>query len=142
MRYINILAAALVLLLSFASLNAVAADAGKKHHVVFHITDNDPAKWNQVLNNAGNLQANIGKENIEIEVVANGPGLEMLKLESQAGDRMAAAIKNGIEMKACATTMKAMKVTEKDLFPGVGTVPGGVIEIMQKQEAGWSYLKI
>jgi hypothetical protein len=142
MKYINILGAALALLLSFTTLNAVAADAVKKHHVVFHITDNDPAKWSQVLNNAGNLQKNIGKDNIEIEVVANGPGLEMFKLESPVGDRMGDAIKNGIEMKACATTMKAMKVTEKDLYPGVGTVPGGVIEIMQKQESGWAYLKI
>jgi uncharacterized protein len=38
--------------------------------------------------------------------------------------------------------MKAAKLTDKDLYPGVGTVPGGVIEIMQKQEAGWTYLKI
>ena len=142
MKYINLIISALVLAMSFSSHTVLAADAVKKHHVVFHITDSDPAKWNQVLNNAGNLQKNVGKENIEIEVVANGPGLDMFKLESQAGERMAEAIKNNIAMKACGTTMKAMKVTEKDLFPGVTTVPGGVIEIMQKQEAGWTYLKI
>jgi uncharacterized protein len=142
MKLINLLAAMLAITLSFVSLNTVAADAGKKHHVVFHVTDSDPVKWNQVLNNAGNLQKNIGKENIDIEVVANGPGLDMLKLESQVGERMSEAVKNGIELKACGATMKAAKITEKDLFPGVTTVPGGVIEIMQKQEAGWTYLKI
>lgn len=142
MKLINLLGAILAISLSFASHAALAADAGKKHHVVFHVTDSDPVKWNQVLNNAGNLQKNIGKDNIEIEVVANGPGLDMFKLESDAGSRMSDAIKNGISMMACGTTMKAMKVTEKDLFPGVIVVPGGVIEIMQKQEAGWTYLKI
>jgi intracellular sulfur oxidation DsrE/DsrF family protein len=86
-----------------------AADAAKKHHVVFHITDNDDVRWNQVLNNAANLQKNIGKENVEIEIVANGPGLNMMKLESPVGNRMGEAITNGVELKACGQTMKAMK---------------------------------
>lgn len=119
-----------------------AADSAKKHHVVFHVTDSDTVKWNQVLNNAGNLQKNLGKENVEIEVVANGPGLDMMKLESPVANRMSDAITNGIDMMACGATMKAAKVTEKDLFPGIKVVPGGVIEIMNKQEAGWTYLKI
>lgn len=142
MKLINTLVAALFISLSFASFSVLAADTAKKHHVVFHITDNDPAKWSQVLNNASNLQKNVGKENIDVEVVANGPGLEMFKLESQVGERMSESVKNGVEFKACGTTMKAMKMTEHDLFPGVTTVPGGVIEIMTKQEAGWTYLKI
>lgn len=142
MKIINTLVAALFVSLSLASYSGVAAETGKKHHVVFHITDNDPAKWNQVINNAGNLQKAVGKDNIEIEVVANGPGLEMFRMETQVGEQMSESLKNGVEYKACATTMKAMKVTESDLLPGVTTVPGGVIEIMTKQEAGWTYLKI
>lgn len=142
MKYINIIIATLALVLTFFAPASMAADTGKKHHVAFHVTDNDPVKWNQVLNNAGNLQKNIGKDKIEIEIVANGPGLEMFRLESQVGERMAESIKNGIEMKACGATMKAAKLTEKDLYPGVATVPGGVIELMEKQEAGWTYLKI
>ena len=142
--------AAVALILSMGTVaTALAADtemaaaaSGKKHHVVFHVTDNDPVKWNQVLNNAGNLQKNVGKDNVEIEVVANGPGLDMFKFESAVGNRMKDAIDNGVKLLACAATMKATKVTEKDLFPGVKTVPGGVIEIMEKQEAGWTYLKI
>lgn len=126
----------------FSAPAALAADAAKKHHVVFHVTDNDPSKWNQALNNAANLQKNIGKENIDIEIVVNGPALDMMKMETSVANRMDEAIKNGVEMMACGTTMKAAKVTEKDLYPGVKVVPGGVIEIMMKEEAGWSYLKI
>jgi len=142
MKYINIIIASLALMLTFSATVSYGADAAKKHHVAFHVTDNDPVKWNQVLNNAGNLQKNIGKDNIEIEVVANGPGLKMFLLESEVGERMGEALKNGINLKACGQTMKATKVSEKDLFPGVTTVPGGVIELMEKQEAGWTYLKI
>jgi len=142
MKYINIIIAALAFMFTFSVPASMAADAVKKHHVAFHVTDNDPVKWNQALNNSGNLQKNIGKENIEIEIVANGPGLSMFKLESEVGERMAEAVKNGVQLKACGQTMKAAKLTEKDLYPGVTTVPGGVIELMEKQEAGWSYLKI
>ncbi len=125
-----------------ADTDKAAGDSGKKHHVVFHVTDSDEKKWNQVLNNAGNLQKKVGKENVEIEVVANGPGLDMFKFESAVGNRMKEAVGNGVQLLACGATMKATNVTEKDLFPGVKVVPGGVIEIMEKQEAGWTYLKI
>ena len=131
-----------LMLALYAAPSAWAADAAKKHHVVFHVTDNDDVRWNQALNNAANLQKNIGKENIDVEIVVNGPGLNMMKLESTVANRMSEALKNGVELIACGQTMKATNVTEKDLYPGIKVVPGGVIEIMTKQEAGWTYLKI
>ena len=51
--------------------------------VVIQVSDNDPAKWNLALNNAANIQQALGKDNIEIEIVAYGPGLNMLKAESK-----------------------------------------------------------
>ena len=142
MKLINSLAAAVVLAMSFASLNVAAADTAKKHNVVFQITDSDPVKWNYLMNSATALQKNVGKDKINIEVVAAGPGLDILMLESPVGERMSEAVKNGIVFVACGATMKAKKVTEKDLLPGVVVVPGGTIEVMAKQEAGWTYIKI
>jgi len=131
--------------LAFALISgpaALAADAAKKHHVIFHVTDSDPVKWNQALNNAGNLQKALGKENVEIEIVANGPGLDMMKFESSVANRMKDAIGAGVSVLACGATMKGANLTEKDLFPGVKVVPGGVVQIMNRQEAGWTYIKI
>ena len=48
---------------------------------------------------------------------------------------------SGIKINACQNTLKAMKLTEKDIYPSVGFVPSGVVEIMQKQQQGWAYLK-
>lgn len=131
-----------VALIVAAGSTVWAADTPRKHHVIFHVTDSDPVKWNQALNNAGNLQKNIGKENVDIEIVANGPGLDMMKLESTVANRMEDAIKNGVTLMACGATMKATKVAEKDLYQGVKVVPGGVIQIMNREEAGWTYIKI
>jgi len=134
-------AVAMALTLATGSANlAVAAEKGT-HKIVFHVTDNDPAKWNQILNNANNVQQALGKENVSIEVVANGPGLNMLKFDSEVANRMTDAAKNGVVLAACGTTMKALKVSEKDLHAGVKVVPAGIVEIMQKQEAGWTYVK-
>jgi len=132
---------ALVFTLATGSL-AMAAETAKKHHVVLHVTDKAPVKWNQALNNARNLQKALGKENVDVEIVVNGPGLDMMLFDSEVANRLGAASKDGVSLLACGATMKARKITKKDLHEGVKVVPGGVIEIMQKQEAGWTYIKI
>jgi len=141
MRYLAKAAAIALALVLTAGSAASAADATKKHHVILHVTEDDPVKWNQTLNNAGNLQSAVGKGNVEIEIVANGPGLNMMKFESPAANRMKDAMGNGISILACGATMKGANLTEKDLFPGVKVVPGGIVQIMLRQEAGWTYIK-
>ena len=136
----RLLALAACSVLAFPPLS-IAADK-KPHNVVIHVTDNDPAKWNQALNNSANLQKAMGRDKVNVEIVVNGPGLDMMKFDSIVAGRMAEAIGNGVELMACGATMKAANVTEKDLHNGVKVVPGGVVEIMLKQEAGWTYLKI
>jgi len=142
MKVTRILAALLLAAATLSPIAAQAADSGKKHRVVIHVTDKVAWKWNQALNNAGNLQKNLGKDNVKVEIVVNGPGLNMMKFDSAVGNRMENAMKNGVQLMACGATMKAMKVEKKDLYPGVTVVPGGVIEIMERQEEGWTYIKI
>lgn len=138
MKYV---AVALTLALAVGSAGLTVAAEKKKHGVVMQVSDNNPALWNLTLNNAKNLQQALGKDNVDIEIVAYGPGLKMLMFDSEVGARLGEAEKNGVAIVACGNTMKAQKVTEKDLYEGVKVVPGGVIEIMEKQEAGWAYIK-
>jgi hypothetical protein len=134
--------AALALILALATGSAaMAADPVKKHRVVFQLNTGE-ASWGMAMNNVMIMQKTLGKENVDIELVANGAGLGMLKIDTTEGPRLAEAIKNGITVYACGQTMKATKVSEKDLYPGVQVVPGGNLEVMYKQEAGWTYLKI
>jgi intracellular sulfur oxidation DsrE/DsrF family protein len=141
MKIARVLAALLFAVAVVSPFTAQSADTGKKHTMVIHVTDNDEVKWNQALNNAGNLKKKYGK-NIQVEIVVNGPGLKMMMFDSAVGNRMETAVKSGIDLMACGATMKAEKVEKKDLYPGVKVVPGGVAEIMEKQELGWSYIKI
>ena len=59
----------------------VAQESSKHTRVVVQVSDADPARWNLALNNVKNLQDDLGAGNVEIEVVAYGPGIGMLKLD-------------------------------------------------------------
>ena len=78
----------LALYVAFAALpvHAQSAPSGTqatpRGKVVIQMSDADPAKWNLALNNARNLQSDAGAANIDIELVAYGPGIGMLKADS------------------------------------------------------------
>ena len=133
-------AAFLVALLLAVPL-AQAQQSGQKHRVVFQVSDNDPAKWNLALNNARNVQQDLGKDNVQIEIVAYGPGLAMLKAESAATPRLAGALDSGVELIACENTMTNTKVSKDDMYAGISYVKAGVTHLMQRQKEGWAYIR-
>jgi uncharacterized protein len=109
--------------------------------VVVQVSDADPGKWNLVLNNVSNLQADLGADTLDIEVVVYGPGIGMLKKDSVVGERVATAIKHGVKVVACQNTMRGQKLVAADMLEVIGYVPAGVVEIMQKQQKGYAYLR-
>jgi uncharacterized protein len=115
--------------------------AGAKHKVIFQVSDNDPRKWNLTLNNVKNVQQDLGRDNVEIEVVAYGPGLDMLKLDSEVAGRVGDALAQGVRMLACENTMTNNKVTRADMLPAISYVKAGVTTLMARQREGWAYIR-
>ncbi len=132
---------------AFAATGAVASMAtqdasAKKEKLVIQVSDKDPGKWNLALNNAKNVQAALGgADKVDIEIVAYGPGIAMLEMDSEAGNGIAKAIESGVKVVACQNSMKGAKLTDADMLPGIGYAVSGVVEIMQKQQAGYSYVR-
>ena len=115
---------------------------GQKHHkVVVQVSDSDPALWGLALNNVKNLQDDVGAANVDIEIVAFGPGIGMFKLGSPSSARIADAMKANVKVLACENTMRGQKLTKPDMLPAIGYVPSGVSEIMKRQGEGWAYLR-
>ncbi|HTL77495.1 MAG TPA: DsrE family protein [Casimicrobiaceae bacterium] len=138
--------ASLVVLVALTALTgpdarAQTMPAAKPNRVVMQVSDNDPGKWNLALNNAKNLQADLGAGNVEIEIVAYGPGIGMLKADSIVGNRIGDALGQGVKVSACENTMHGQKLVKADMLDGIGYVPAGVVEIMRKQQEGWAYLR-
>jgi intracellular sulfur oxidation DsrE/DsrF family protein len=113
----------------------------QRSRVVIQVSDNDPAKWTLALNNAKNIQTDLGSGSVDIEIVAFGPGIGMLKLESPVAARIDEATGSGVKVQACENTMRGQKLTKADMLNGITYVPAGVVEIIQKQQQGWAYLR-
>lgn len=109
--------------------------------VVFQVSDGDAGKWNLALNNAKNVQQELGTSNVQIEIVAYGPGIGMLKDDSITANRVSEAVQSGIQVVACENTMKALKLTKADMNKSVGYVNAGVVELMKRQSEGWAYIR-
>jgi hypothetical protein len=141
-RFLSAIAAATLL-----ASGAIGADDGAakaqspKHKLVMQMSDADPMRWNLGLNNAQNVQEQLGKSNVDIEIVAYGPGLGMLKLDSQASQRIDEALKRGVKLVACENTMDRQKLSKADVLPNIGYARSGVVEMMEKQEQGYSYVR-
>ena len=131
---------ALAAVLAFVA-PAQAQQSPARSRVVMQVSDNDPAKWNLALNNAKNIQADLGAANVDIEVVAYGPGINMLKADSVVGNRVGEALGAGVKIVACENTMRNPKLAREDMLPKVDYVMAGVVELMQKQQQGWAYIR-
>lgn len=109
--------------------------------VVVQVSDDDPRTWNLALNNLRNLQSALGAPNVVAELVAYGPGIGMLQRDSSVQARIAQALSDGVHVVACENTMRGRKLTPADMIPDIGYVPSGVVEIVQRERDGYSYLR-
>jgi uncharacterized protein len=135
------LAAAAGATLGASTTAAFAQAPAKPTRVVVQVSDDDSARWNLVLNNVKNLQQDFGAANISVEIVAYGPGIGMLKLESPVSSRLLDATNNGVAVNACENTMRGQKLVKADMLANVTYVPAGVVEIVKRQQEGWAYLR-
>ncbi|MCS3894633.1 intracellular sulfur oxidation DsrE/DsrF family protein [Bradyrhizobium japonicum USDA 38] len=126
-----------------------AEHAGKPHRLILQVNSNDPATMNLTLNNATNVTQyyrDLG-ERVEIEVVAFGPGLHMLRDDTspvKARIEVLALSSPEISFKACGNTQDNMRKSENkdiNLISQATIVKSGVIRVMELQEQGWSYVK-
>ena len=113
----------------------------QRNRVVIQVSDADPGKWNLALNNAKNLQSDLGAANVDLEIVAYGPGIGMLKMDSPVAGRIDEASTAGVKILACENTMKGQKLTRTDMLNNIGYVGAGVVEIMSRQQQGWAYIR-
>jgi uncharacterized protein len=146
-RHLPALAFVAAAISPIVAIPAVAADtppapaAAMKNRVVFQVSDADPKKWTLALNNARNVQADLGKDNVEIEIVAYGPGIGMLKGDSEVKARVEEAAAANIKLVACQNTMTSQKLAKSDMLNNISYAPAGVVEIMRRQQEGFVYIK-
>jgi len=106
---------------------------------VFH-TD-EPAKLKMTLENIINLMHDMSVMKNNIELVVNGPAIELLKQGSELSDQLSECIKFDTKIWACRNAMAAFDITESHLIPGIISVPSGVGRLTLLQGQGFGYIK-
>lgn len=138
----------LALFVTFAaSLGALAE--GVTHYVAIHVDQSDPKVMNMALNNAQNITAYYESQGdtVVIEMVAYGPGLNMLvEGKSPVADRIASMSLQfeNLSFSACGNTMRKMAAkTGKPvvLLDEANQVPSGVVQLVSLQEQGYAYIR-
>lgn len=121
---------------------AQGAPASAKPRLLIHVSEDERARWNMALGNAKNAQDEVGGPGkIDIEIVANGPGVLMLKNNSKIAGQLGEATKSGVKIVACEHSMQGLKLAKSDMHPGVGYVPAGIMELTNRQHEGWAYVR-
>ena len=132
-----------------ASSSRQQTRATKQHRVVIQVSENDPRIMNLALNNAENLRSFYEQagETVQIEIVAYGPGLNLVRSDtSPVKDRIAALVgrPQPVTFSGCDNTLgrqSKQEGKEISLLPEARLVPTGIGRIVQLQEQGWTYIR-
>ena len=138
-----------VVALCVGGAGSAAADHVKDgrtvHRIVFQVNEDNPQLWNLMLNNIGNLIGAMGKEHVDIKIVAYGPGINMFrKGRSSVLDRLDSLKKFAgphVGYTVCSNTMKAMQVEKAEIVEIVDDLYAGIVRVVELQEHGYVYLR-
>ena len=131
------------------SIASAVAAPKREHHIVFQLTDNDPARMTMVLDNIANVSRYYADKGdpVEFEIVAYGPGLHMLRADTSPVAARVKSVKESIPdvtFTACGNTIENMERVEGrkiQLLTQAGVVQAGVARLAELQEQGWSYIR-
>jgi intracellular sulfur oxidation DsrE/DsrF family protein len=140
-----------IAVISMALASAGLAADGKLHRIALQVDQNDPQVMNLVLNNANAVieYYRAKGEDVELDIVAYGPGLNMLRADtSPVQDRIRQlkemVFPGKIHFSACNNTKQGMEKAEGhavSIIADASIVPSGVVHLMELQEQGWSYVR-
>ena len=149
LNFVRRLGVLAIMSLSFATAG-LAADA-KPHRLAIQVDQNDPAVINLALNNVTNVieYYRAKGESVDIDLVAYGPGLNMLRTDKSTVKERVKQLKElafpgKIQFSACNNTKVNMEKAEGHavtLLPEATIVDAGVVQLMELQEKGWSYVR-
>lgn len=106
---------------------------------------NQEERWNTLIGNLKNVVKRMKEINSEysLEVVIMGTAINGIKKLSDIveKDDLEELINQKVVFSVCNNTMKKYNVKKNELYDFIQIVPAGVIELVLKQQEGYSYIK-
>ena len=141
------LGTALVALFALAAPQAVLAQEEKpfaEHKFVLQISDMDPSKQTLVLNVANNILKAYGTDQVDVEIVAFGPGLRLLFEDNSNTGRIDGLVNSGVRFFACQNTINNMSNTlgtPVTVNRHASSGKGGIVRIKELVDQGYMLAK-
>jgi uncharacterized protein len=139
-----------VLLMATAAPNARAQQAPlqdkpfAEHKIVLQLSDNDPKKQGLVISVANNLMKFYDPDKVAVEIVAFGPGIELLRPDNPNRKLVESLVAQGARVDVCLNTVDTLeRDTGKrpEYIAAATPVQVGVAQILFLTENGYTLVK-
>lgn len=121
--------------------------SGESQHVILHIGESDEARFTSVLAKAAQILNEYQDSGIQVEVIANGDGLNLLRTASSRHvddiKRMIATYEN-VRFIACSKGLQRLRANGLDpiVISGVDAHEPAADHLIQRLTEGWTYIRI
>jgi uncharacterized protein len=115
-----------------------------EHRIVLQLSDNDPKKQALVISVAYNLLKLYDPDKVAIEVVAFGPGIDLLRIGNDNRKLIESLVAQGVRFDVCLNTVDTIeRETGKrpDIIPAAIPVQVGVGQILSLTENGYTLVR-
>lgn len=131
-----------ILLLAAALIFNTNTNAQKKQHrIVFDMAGSDTAAHSAIIRQVNNVLRNAPQT--KIEVVFHGKSVyALIKDKTTVKDKIDDLVNNKhVVIAACNNSLNQLKLSKEDVISSAIIVPVAILELVDKQEKGWSYIK-
>jgi uncharacterized protein len=115
-----------------------------EHKIVLQLSDNDSRKQGLVISVANNLMKFYGPDKVAIEIVAFGPGIDLLRPENPNRKAVESLVAQGTRIDVCLNTVDTLEreAGKRPEFIAAATpVQVGVAQILFLTENGYTLVK-
>ena len=128
-----------ILIVVLALVSTVRAQQ-PAHRIVWEINAKDTSVHSALFRQINNVLAE--SPTTQIEVVFHGNAILAVTSGSSLHlDKLKRDMQRGVAFAVCNNSMRRLKVEPSRIVPGVTIVPVAILELVKRQEQGWSYIK-
>ncbi|WP_299251585.1 DsrE family protein [uncultured Cytophaga sp.] len=109
------------------------------YKVVIQLSNNDIAVQKATISQLNNILNAF--EAIEVELVMNGAGIDLLLSETLYQNTLAGLHDKGIQFVVCKNTLNHRNLSTSSVLAFARIVPSAIAHLILRQHEGWSYIK-
>jgi intracellular sulfur oxidation DsrE/DsrF family protein len=115
-----------------------------EHKIVLQLSDSDPKKQGLVISVANNLMKFYDPDKVAIEVVAFGPGIDLLRPDNENRKRIESLVAQGARFDICLNTVETIERESgkrPEFIAAATPVQVGVAQILLLTENGYTLVR-